>query len=70
MGHMYFSTSWHDKVSATRHDPIYSKGTYSRLGPHQESIWCHNFDQVGIDFSNFFFVVNQNKLPHFTVSKG
>ena len=49
MGHMYFSTSWHDKVTATRHDPIYSKGTYSRLGPHHQSVGYRHFHDAGIE---------------------
>ena len=29
---------------------FYSRGIYSRLGPHQDPIGCHNFDKTGIEF--------------------
>ena len=43
-------------TQSTCYDEIYSRTTYFRSGLHGESIGCHNFDQVGIDFSNFFLL--------------
>ena len=44
------STFWHIKMSVTLDDPIYSRGTYSRLRPYWQSIGYRNFDQAMMEF--------------------
>jgi hypothetical protein len=42
--------------------PKCSRPTYSQSGPHRNSIGCHHFDQVGVDFGHIFLWVVKTRF--------